>query len=139
MEMETCTLGQYKARMVTVKGEQVLFVFQDDTPLYSSSLMGSTMFADGDAVADLPSPRSGAPRSLVYHADDRVSGARVMVVDRDLDGQPDLRARRYPDNRSESEVWFKDGWRAQVTRGNERGVMIEGEFTPIDEIPALQR
>jgi hypothetical protein len=139
-EIEMCTLGQYRAGTVTVRGEPALLIFQDDTPLYFSSSMASDMFVDGQSIATVLSPRREGERNVfIYHARDQVSGARITVYDRDIDGQPDLRTRWYPDKRIESEVWIQGNWRSVVYRGNERGVVINGKFTPVNTTQEVQQ
>jgi hypothetical protein len=138
-EIVMCTLGPYRVATVPVQEEQAILVFQDDTPLYFNSSKGSDMFAAGRSVATLLPPReTGGPRILSYQGYDPTSGARVLVFDRDLDGQPDLRASTYPDKRVETEVWYQDRWQTLVHRGNERGVMVNGDFIPVAGLPEIQ-
>ena len=82
---------------------------------------GQPMFSAWDSDGD------GRLDGVTYAAVDENGKIRVTVTDYDADGQADLRL--YSDY---AEIWDVDRWYRIEKRGNQRGVILDGEFVELE-------
>ena len=134
-EMTVCSIGQYEVVVRDEHGKESLIVSKAGKIVVVELPKGATLYADGVPVADvLPPTDAGAKSGLCYHGRDDGRGADVMVFDRNLDGQPEMRAWRYGDRRVETEYWFQDRWHPTVQRGGRRGILVRGKFVAVSRL-----
>ena len=132
-EVVTCTLGSYTVGMVAHQDSQSITVFRDREPLFSGGPQGRSVFGHGGSSATFALSSSDAqPGSFSYQSTE--AGTRIMVVDSDLDGQPEMRMRTHPDKTTEREYWYQDRWQKMVTQGGISGLMVNGEFLSLPKL-----
>jgi len=85
----------------------------------SGEQMLGTWDADGDGRLD----------GIEYSTMDENGKARIHVIDYEADGQLDLRMHL---DEGYSEIWGVDRWYRIEKRGNQRGVMLDGEFVELE-------
>ncbi|HSC14873.1 MAG TPA: hypothetical protein VLI71_07125 [Gammaproteobacteria bacterium] len=85
----------------------------------SGQPMLGTWDADGDGRLD----------GVQYWTMDENGKARLTVIDYEADGQLDLRMHF---DEVYTEIWHIDRWHRIEKRGNQRGVMLDGEFVELE-------
>jgi hypothetical protein len=79
----------------------------------------STGDGDGDGLLD----------SITYSKLDEDGKALVTVIDYEADGQPDV---RFNSAAGYTEIWHVDRWLRIERRGEQRGVILNGEFIELE-------
>ena len=85
----------------------------------SGQQMLGTWDADGDGRLD----------GVEYSTVDENGKARLTVIDYEADGQLDMRMHS---DEGYAEIWHVDRWYRIEKRGNQRGVMLDGEFVELE-------
>lgn len=85
---------------------------------------GTPMLSAGDKDGD------GQFDVLSYSAVDNNGTATLTVIDYDVDGQPDIRVHLKD---GYSEIWHNDRWYRIESRGNNKGIVIDGKFVELQK------
>lgn len=84
---------------------------------------GEQMFGAWDSDGD------GRLDGVQYSTMDESGKTRVTVIDYEADGQLDLRMHS---DEGYAEIWHVDRWYRIEKRGDQRGVMLDGEFVELE-------
>ena len=135
VDAQVCVIGDYKIIIMGSAGKQAVILQRGEHALLMADPTYSALVADNVPLATLNLADDGVtPNGFSYVGHDPRTGATVLAVDSDLDGQVELRGRTYPNRPSESEMWLQDRWQVLTKQGSEMGVVVDGKFIPVREL-----
>lgn len=132
-DVTTCQVGPFTVIAPTSSDQDAMLVLKGNEFIFSRNNGSSSMFRTGMSSVDLVEGQEpGKPPSLFYTVRDG-SGGSVMVLDRDFDGQADMRLRSHtgrPNMDRRKEIWQNDRWVDIVVRDGQPGYVRDGQFIP---------
>ena len=133
-DVTTCQVGPFTVIGPTSGDHDEMLILRGKEFIYSRTNGSSSMFTPGMSSVDLVKAKEpGKPPVLSYTVRDG-SGGTVMVLDRDFDGQADMRLRSYtgrPNMDRRDERWRNDRWVEIIDLDGRRGYMLDGKFVAL--------
>jgi hypothetical protein len=141
-DAKLCEVGQYSV-IAPAKGEtsEIWVHVRDGGPTVSIAADFVHVWEPPRRiVATLHREESGERFDrLSYDAWGLPDGAHITVTDTDLDGNPDMRTTWYPPADGREFKWERsvgNCWWTEVRQNDEAGLLIDGEFYPLEEAKA---
>ena len=133
-DVTTCQVGPFTVIAPSSNDQDAMLVLKGREFIFSRNNGSSSMFRTGMSSVDLVNGKQpGKPPSLFYTVRDGLGGA-VTVIDRDFDGQADMRLRSHtgrPNMDRRKEIWQNDRWVDIVVRDGQPGYVRDGQFYPV--------
>lgn len=130
-DAKVCAIGEYRVIGPAKGDDPAILIVKGRDAVFAREKGSSMLFRNGLPFATLTEGNTPEmPSSLNYDVSD-ASGNLVSVLDRDLDGQADLRIRHVTGQEPSIELWRSDRWRTLVRKGDQPGFMQDGQFVPL--------